>query len=298
MSPAPPPADPDNGLGELFDLWSAPNADALHRVLVLRPPARGSADAFEPFALLQQHHESESESSLTTALLLLTDQRWRNGVARLVRRIAESSILDAEQLDLLARTLIAAADAVYWQVPDEWFAGGEHIVIELDGAEPDGTDDDGSLDVDQGPVVARRDVFPPLRRWAAAHLVAREPAGWSALWRRAGELDARSGAAVAAGLLDRVDVLTPQAQAFVVKQATSWPDHTVRRLALEFVAAHDGPKVAARLGRNDPNARLRAWAASLVVSAEAQPPAGPAPAPRAGPAPAPRREPPEQSTLF
>jgi hypothetical protein len=88
MSQVPPPADPDNGLEELLELWSAPNADALHRVLVLRPPVRGSADAFEPFALLQQHHQSEPDSSLTTALLLLTDRRWRNGVARLVRRPA------------------------------------------------------------------------------------------------------------------------------------------------------------------------------------------------------------------
>jgi hypothetical protein len=290
VSPVPPPADPDNGLEELLELWSAPNADALHRALVLRPPVRGSADAFEPFALLQQHHQSEPDSSLTTALLLLTDRRWRNGVARLVRRIADSSILDGEQLDLLARTFIAAADAVYWRVPDHWFAGGEQIVIDLDRDEPDETDDGGPVEVDEGPVIARRDVFPPLRRWAAAHLLAREPAGWSRLWRRAGELDARSAAAVAAGLLDRVDVLTPDAQALVVKQATSWPDHTVRRLALEYVAAHDDPKVAARLGRNDPNARIRAWATSLTVSDE--------PAPPAGPAPTPRREPPEQSTLF
>jgi len=280
MSQMPPPADPDNGLGELLALWSAPNADALHRVLVLRPPVRGSTDAFEPFALLQRHHQSEPESSLITALLLLTDRRWRNGVDRLVRRIADSPILDAEQVDVLARTFIAAANAVYWRVPDEWFDGGEQILINRDGAEPNETDDDGPVDGDERPVVARRDVFPPLRRWAGAHLLAREPAGWSALWRRAGELDAQSAAAVAAGLLDRVDVLIPDAQALVVKEATSWPDHTVRRLALEYVAAHDGPKVAARLGRNDPNARIRAWAASLIVSNEPAPPAGPAPAPR------------------
>ena len=219
----PPPADPDDGLRQVVELWSAPTADALHRVLVLRPAVRGSADAFEPFALLQQHHRSEPESSLTTALLLLTDRRWRNGVARLVCRIADSSILDTEHLDLLAHTFIAAADDVYWQVPDEWFAGGEQIVIDLDSDQPD--ENDGvPVDVDAGPVVARRAVFPPLRRWAAAHLLAREPAGWSALWRRAGEFDARNAASVAAGLLDRLDVLTPDAQAFVVKQTTSWPD--------------------------------------------------------------------------
>lgn len=271
MRPVLRPADPAAGLAELVDLWTAPNADALHRVLVLRPAGRRWGDAFEPFALLQQHHASEPESSLTTATLLLTDRRWRDGVSRLVRHIADSSILDAEQLDLLARTFIAADDAVYWQVPDEWFAGGLEIMISRRS--------DGG---DAGPAVARRDVFPPLRRWAAADLVGREPAAWSALWRRAGELDARSAAAVVAGLLDRVDVLTPAAQAWLVTRATSWPDHTVRRLALEYVAAHDGPAAAARLGRSDPNARIRAWAATLIESAE----------------PAPRREPPQQSTLF
>ena len=161
---------------------------------------------------------------------------------------------------MLARTFIATGDAVYWRVPDEWFAGGEQIVIDVDGAEPDATDDGGPAEVDEGPAVAEKGSLPPLRRWAAAHLLAREPAGWPGLWRRAGELDARSAAAVAAGLLDRIDVLTPDAQALVVQQATSWPDHTVRRLALEHVAAHDDPKLAARLGRNDPNARIRAWA--------------------------------------
>lgn len=288
-----PPADPHDGLTELVELWSAPNADSLHRVLVLRSPMRrSSADAFEPFALLQKHHESEPELALTTALLLLTDRRWRNGVARLVRHIADSSILDANQLDVLARTFIAAADVFYWRVPDEWFAGGKRIVIDLDDDEPDRTDDDGAARADEGPVVARRDVYPPLRRWAAAHLVATTPAGWSALWRRAGELDARSAAAVVAGLLDRVDALSPHAQAFVIKQATSWPDHTVRRLALGLVAAREGATVAARLGQNDPNARIRAWAASLVVVVSDDPPDP------VDPAPTVRRKPPEQPTLF
>src|SRR5829696_4242351 len=88
------------------------------------------------------------------------------GRRRLVRRIADSSILDGEQLDVLARTFIAAADAVYWRVPDDRFAGGEQIVIDVDRDEPDETDDGGPVEVDEGPVVARRDVFPPLRRWA------------------------------------------------------------------------------------------------------------------------------------
>lgn len=258
--------DADDGLGELLDLWSANSADALHRVLVLHQPVRANADAFEPFCLLQKHHKTDPEHSLTTALLLLTDRRWRNGSARLVRRIAESGILDAEQLDLLAHTFLAADDALYWQIPEEWFAGGE-FVIDLDS----GTvlDEDAHDSEPVGPTVARREVFPPLRRWAAAHELACDPSVWAALLSRARELDARHGASVAAGVLDCIDVLPATAARCVVTQANSWPDQTVRRLALEFIAAHDGATAAAALAVNDPNARIRAWAANLVAEVPA-----------------------------
>lgn len=48
----------------------------------------------------------------------------------LARRIGESGLLGDEQLDLLARTFLLADDAVYWQVPDEWFSE-EGIIIDL-----------------------------------------------------------------------------------------------------------------------------------------------------------------------
>lgn len=96
--------DPEDGMGEVFELWSAETAHDLHRILALYPPIRPSADAHEPFALLQKHHETESSTSAVTAMLLLTDRRWRGGVGKLVHRIAESDILDEEQLDLFAQT--------------------------------------------------------------------------------------------------------------------------------------------------------------------------------------------------
>jgi hypothetical protein len=63
-------SDPDEGAREFVELWSAPTADALHRVLVLQQPIRSSADAFEPFSLLEKHHEAEPMSSVVTATLL------------------------------------------------------------------------------------------------------------------------------------------------------------------------------------------------------------------------------------
>jgi hypothetical protein len=261
--------DIDDGAREFFDLWSAANADSLHRVLVLHQPFRGSADAFEPFALLKRHHENEPELSFVTALLLLTDRRWRNGSSRLVRQIADSGILDDGQLDLLARAFLAADHALYWQVPDEWFDGGADIVL-VDGAGPDDAwPDDGAAggdedEVEPGPTVARRDVYPPLRRWAAAHHLAHAPEAWSSLLTRTRELDSRSAAAIAAGVLDRIDVLTPDAQNLIIDRAAVWPDQAVRRLGLELIASRDGVDAARRRARDDPNARIRDWAATLV----------------------------------
>ncbi len=249
------PVHPDDGLQELFDLWSAPTADVLHRVLVLHQPVRGGADAFEPFALLRKHHEAEPAGSLTTALLFLTDRRWRNGSAHLVRQIADFGILDADQLRWLARTFLAAEDSIYWRVPDEWFAGGEHFVIELDDGGPDDTtDEDPSGVAEEGPTVARRAVFPPLRRWAAAHELAREPAAWASLLARGGELDSRNAAAVVAGMLDRIDVLTPDAQG---SQSAARRGARSAPASRSWSACRPAPTGTTRPGR--PRGCRRAW---------------------------------------
>jgi len=232
---------------------------------VLSPPVRACADTVEPLALLKRHHDAEPSSSLTTALLLLSDRRWRGGIAQLVRRIASSSLLESDQLDVLAETFIVAGDAVYWRLPDAWLAD-EPVMVDIAGDELAGS---GLADTDHGPVVARRDIAPPLRRWAAGRRVGQRPEDWASLWRRAGELDPRGGAALAMGVLDRLDAIARPAQEFLVTEARSWPDHGVRRLALEYVAARHGSHVAAQLGENDPNARIRRWAADLLTATEA-----------------------------
>ncbi len=270
-------ADTVDPEGEFLDLWTAPTADALHQVLVLHPPVRTMADAFEPFMLLKQHHEREPATSLTTAVLLLTDRRWHGGSSRLVAQIAESGILDDEQLDLLAEVFVAADDAVYWTCPDDWFAGSE-VVIDLD----DFSVVEDAEPVPVGPTVARREVFPPVRRWAAGHRLTREPASWPALRARCDELPARASAAVMAGILDRLDVLAPGAQARLVADGLTWPHHTVRGLALDYIAERDGADVAYRLARDDPNAKIRARAAALAAPAQPdRPDQSPAAAPGA-----------------
>ncbi len=252
--------DPQDRLQEMADLWSAPTADALHRVLVLHPPVGEMADAFEPYFLLSKHHEAEPEQTLATAVLLLTDVRWRKGASHLVRRIADGGLLDEEQLDLLTRTFLVADDAVYWTVPADWFAT-EGIEITLDVAVDEEDEDEEDED---GPVVARRELAPPLRRWAASRQLAREPTTWAALLARARELSARHGAAVMAGMLDQADVLGADARALLIEHATTWPHHNVRLLAFEFIAERDGATTAHALAHDDPNAKIRAWAATLA----------------------------------
>jgi hypothetical protein len=252
-------ADPDEGLGELLSLWSAENAGDLHRVLVLHPHVRESADAFESMALLNKHHATEPETSAETAVLLLTDPRWRGGVRHLVDRIADSGLLTDDQLDLLAMTFLAADRCVYWAAPEDWFSE-ESVVIVLSDEAGEEADE---VAEDVGPAVAAREVAPPLRRWAAARLLAREPASWPRLLARAEDLDARHAAAVVAGMFDSIESMPIAAQTLLVTKGTTWPHQSVRRAALEFVAVRDGAHVASQLARVDPNAKIRAWAAAL-----------------------------------
>jgi len=258
-----PAADPEVSLGELVSLWTAAGADALHRVLVLQPGGRSNADVFEPMALFTKHHASEPGTSEATAMLMLTDERWRGGVGQLVRLIADSGLLTDEQLDGLAIQFLAADRYVYWQVPDAWFTAESVAFVVSDDAGEDAGEDADEAEVSEAPARAARGVAPPLRRWAAARVLAREPGAWERLLATAQDLDARHGAAVVAGMFDSIEFMPAAEQARLVTKGTTWPHQHVRRAALEVVAARDGADVAFRLAHTDPNAKIRAWAATL-----------------------------------
>ncbi len=255
--------DPNDGLRELLDLGSAPTADALHRVLVLSRPVRRSTDTMEPLWLLRRIAENEPDEVFTTAFLLLTDPRWRNGLSQLVRRIEDSGCVDAEDLDELAEAFLAADRVLYWVVPEDWF-GDEEALIAIDDDAFDGGDDDEPND-GEGACVARQ-VHPPLRRWAAARLVADDPAQVGALFERTGDVDARSAAAIMAGLLDVIDGVDMATRNRLIDAAVEWRDHGVRRAGIELVAARDGETVAHELAARDPNARIRNWAPTLLTN--------------------------------
>jgi uncharacterized protein YjeT (DUF2065 family) len=258
--------DADVGMTEFANLWLAETADELHQVLVLHPPERATADASEPYLLLHKHHETEPDASVVTAMLLLTDRRWRDAVGKLARRIEASGMLDDEELDLLAQVFLAAGKTVYWAVPADWL-GVELFTIDVQG--PRAADPPG--DLPEGPITAQRPIVPPLRRWAATRVVSQRPDAWGAIWTRARQLDARNAAAVVAGLLDAIDALTPPAQELLIQQATKWPDNAVRTLGLKLLAARHGADAAYQLAKDDPNTRIRAWAESLVQSKPIEP---------------------------
>jgi len=218
-------------LDDLVALHTADDAGELHRRLLCFPDWGGNkADAVEPWCLLHKFHADEPDGAAVTALLLLTDRRWRNASGRLVRRIEESGLVPDEQLDLLAQTFLAAGPQVYWEAPRDWFAGPAVVLDDVSDA-VDLIEAEEPLDPEDGPVVFTREIRPPLRRWAARRAVRSDHACWGALVPRARQADPRSGAAIMQGLVDSADLLTPAAREVVLVLAESWPHRKLREAA-------------------------------------------------------------------
>jgi hypothetical protein len=216
----------------MFALSDAATIDEFHRRLVLFPPVeRNRADAFEPVCLFRHHHQSERRGAATSAMLLVTDPRWRNATGRIMNTIAASALIDEEDLDLLAQSFLAADRCVYWHAPEEWFKDGSQIILEDMADRGTADPDTASTPTDSSPIVAAREIRPPLRRWAAAHLVRRDPTIWGSVLQRSSGLDARSGAAVMLGLLDAIDSLPEPAQSLLRRRAADWPHRDVRATA-------------------------------------------------------------------
>jgi hypothetical protein len=233
--------DTEAGLRELAGLWLAETADDLHRVLALVPAVRATSDAYEPMDLLRTHHEREPASTMNTAVLVLTDRRWKGAVGPIVRRVEAGCLLSPADLDALARTFIAAGTHVFWPAPAEWWAEGDM---------PASSDR-------LRPVVVKRPVYPPVRRWAAHRLVRADAGVWPSLVKRSEELGGAGGAALWTGLLDAVDELAPRVRSLVIDLALTSSRGVVRQAALTCVGRLDGPDRAYELGRRDPNAHVR-----------------------------------------
>lgn len=230
-------------LHQLVALSSAPTVEEFYRRLVLLPPAGNNrADAFQPFCLFRQFHESEPEEAATTALLLVTDPRWRDATGRLVRSITESGWIRQPELDLLAETFLAAGPHLDWRAPSEWFDGGLEIVLDPECAPMIALAKRVKDETRDGrPVVVQRHIRPPLRRWAAERVTRADSSRWSAILRKGRELDARSAAAVARGLLDAIDTLPSAAQRLLLAICGEWPQRDVRRAVKDIVCRPSRP---------------------------------------------------------
>jgi hypothetical protein len=187
--------------------------------------------------------------------LLCTDRRWDRDSGRLVRALVGTGILgDADIGELIECFLWSDRYRVTY--PAGWVSA-EWLEIDLG----DAPDTRGSrivrIDPD-APVSVERPIAPPLRRWAAATELRRDPHKLASVAGRALELDSRHGTAVMAGVIDAIDVLDDRTARQAIELGLKWPRGSVRIQALDLLAAFDA-ELARSLAAVDPDAKVRAW---------------------------------------
>ncbi len=157
-----------NWLDTFHDLHAASSVEELWSVLLSWHGIRSSTQWEEPYVLFRRFHAEEPAGAVITAALLCTDHRWRKAGHHpdLIARIIASGLLPAADELQLA----------------EWFTAPT-LGVELEAAEVASVDE--PVDLGASPVtvpvgdpdvsVVERSIWPPLRRWAAARLVAQDP---------------------------------------------------------------------------------------------------------------------------
>ncbi len=219
---------------ETFEkLQSASTVEELWAVLLEWHGNRGSSVWEEPYMLFMRFHRHDSANADLTAALLCTDYRWRNAAHHLIARLADSGVLNSEQLDGLA----------------DWFSG-EAFEISIDTS--------GGGHRDRASTV-QRPIWPPLRRWAAKHEVARRPERWRDLIDASKLLPSRDAAATAAGVMAAADNIAGDQHAELAEVGLSHGSGAVRLAALPILAATSGTAAAIDVARRDPSAKVRAW---------------------------------------
>lgn len=231
-------ADP---LADLTELMEASSHRELQRLMVLRVPSTSEVETLLALSLFTRANAAGTDDAPATAILMATDPRWKSISRQVMQMIEDHQLLPDSELDLIAQTLIAADQWLYWECPPDWF------------------DDEGA---DDQPAVARRKVAPASRRWAAARLTRREPSTWGKLFQRSTELASKHSSEIVVGLLEASDTLTPQAVKFVIERLLESGDPAARLNGLRRVAESD-LAAARKRAAADRNGRVRAWAAKL-----------------------------------
>ena len=216
------------------DLQSASTVEELWAVLLEWHGIRGSSVWEEPYVMFMRFHRHDSTNADMTAALLCTDYRWRKAAHHLIARLADSGVLDSERLDELS----------------DWFSG-EAFEISLETV--------GGGHGDRASSTVRRPIWPPLRRWAATHEVARRPERWRDLIDASTLLPSRDAAATVAGVMAAADHIASDQHAELADVGLNHGSGAVRLAALPILAATSGTDVAIDVARRDPSAKVRAW---------------------------------------
>ena len=246
----------------------ADELDDLHRALLVGTYRHLDVDERgDPVASFCDAHEGGVAGARFTALLLCTEFRSRTDAGRLVRALADTGLLDDDDLDDLATTFLDVAEVTI-TVPASWAEVSLSLDRELAaGMLAAGTailDEDGEVD----PLIAyRRHIRPPLRRWAAERLLRRGRTTAADVRARAGNLDRGHRAAVVSGLLDASDTLTDTEVAEAVSAGLRSEQSRVRRHALEVMVANGEVAEAHRRALDDPAQAVRTWGRRLPAVA-------------------------------
>lgn len=189
--------------------------------------------------------------------MLCTCGRWEPYTGRLITGLVNTGILSEQELNELVECILWS-DRYRFEHPAASF-GAHEIVVDLD----DRGRAQGSVVISldpKTPVPAERRIAPPLRRWAAASALRRDPGRFATIRARAQTLGGQDGAAIVSGLLDAIEALDADTALKAIACGLDWPLGSVRLLALDLFAARD-LVAARRRAATDPDRRVRAWTA-------------------------------------
>jgi len=236
----------------ILELAAAGDREGLCKLLLHSAWGWGSSTGHqEAVGLLRDLPDDDTVPTVLVALLLCTCRRWDRVTAKLIAGIEECGVLTGPDLDELAESLIGDKVTIVFPlawISERWVefdtAGGPPKTVEV-GAEATAHDE--------------RPVEPPLRRWGAARVLSNDPARLEDLLARADGLPPRHRDALLHGLLDACDGLEIEQRRLVVRRALCSGIARVRRAALDRLCELDGPRVAQRRARSDPDRTVRAW---------------------------------------
>ncbi len=208
----------------------------------------------EPFILFRRFHANDPEAAVVTAALLCTDHRWRKAGHHVVVRLVDSGLLTEADQHQLAEWFVAAALRIHIAAEEV-----DSAAVVLAG-EPYGCDVDRPPLPDDAAeiVVVSRAVWPPLRRWAAAHLVRHDASRWRSLLDSTTDLPSRDAVALAAAVMDAAEHIPRDEQAVAIAAGLDSGSGVVRLAALPTFAALEGPDAALARAAADPSAKVRA----------------------------------------